>query len=292
MLNGVINILKPPGMTSHDVVSVVRRVAVTKRVGHAGTLDPAAAGVLPVFIGNSARFIEYFPADKQYLAEIIFGFATDTCDDTGTVISRCQEPPAIDPVQMIGVLRAFIGRIEQLPPIYSAIKVDGKKLYEYARNGQDVIIKQRSIDINGIELAGVAANVARIVVNCSSGTYIRSLCRDIGAAMNIPSMMGFLLRSAVGVFTLTNAVTIEQVVDNIQEQITPVERLLELFLPKILLSPADALLFQDGIRKNVVAPDAEVCIVVGEQADFYGTASVERGVLIPKKVVRVIRTLN
>ncbi|MEI6285075.1 MAG: tRNA pseudouridine(55) synthase TruB [Bacillota bacterium] len=288
MLNGVINILKPPGMTSHDIVSVVRRATATKRVGHSGTLDPAAAGVLPVFVGSAARFIEYFPTDKQYLTEIIFGCATDTCDDTGMVIDSCQTLPEIDPVKLQLALQDFTGKISQQPPIYSAIKVDGKKLYEYARDGQDVIIKQRAVSIDSILLLGVEGNIARICVNCSSGTYIRSLCRDVGRAMNLPSMMGFLLRSAVGEFPLTNTVTIEQVVDNVQKHITPVERLLECFLPKVSLSSANALLFQDGIRKTVSESDTEVCIVVGEPDVFCGIASVERGMLIPKKVVRNI----
>ena len=186
------------------------------------------------------------------------------------------------------MLREFTGKIEQQPPIYSAIKVDGKKLYEYARNGQDVIIKLRSVVIDRILLLGVDGNVARVCVDCSSGTYIRSLCRDVGRAMELPSMMGFLLRSAVGEFSLANTVTIEQIVDCVQYHITPVERLLELFLPKVVLSSADALLFQDGMRKTVSASAAEVCIVVSEQDSFCGVASVESGVLIPKKVVRNI----
>ncbi|MFA6075877.1 MAG: tRNA pseudouridine(55) synthase TruB [Negativicutes bacterium] len=285
MLNGVINIIKPPGMTSHDVVSVVRKLSNTRRVGHAGTLDPAAAGILPVFIGNATRFIEYFPDDKEYFAEIIFGCETDTCDDTGTEISRC-EIPHIEPLLLQNILKTFTGRIEQQPPIFSAIKVNGKKLYEYARSGQDVIIKRRLVDISRIELTGTDANIARVIVNCSSGTYIRSLCRDVGRALSIPSMMGFLLRSRVGVFSLANAVTMEQVAENIHELTTPVERLLELFLPKISLQHGDAVLFQDGRRLITTMPIIGTCIVSDEKENFCGVAVVERGVVIAKKVVR------
>jgi tRNA pseudouridine55 synthase len=161
MQSGIINVLKPPGMTSHDVVSFIRRLYGIKRVGHAGTLDPAAAGVLPVFIGNATRLVEYLAdAGKSYRAELTFGFETDTGDDTGKIINRCP-CTVLDSTQIKETLASFLGVNEQIPPMHSAIKIGGKKLYELARQGQVVERKPRKIVIDSISL--ITESQSRIV---------------------------------------------------------------------------------------------------------------------------------
>jgi tRNA pseudouridine55 synthase len=211
MLNGIINVLKPPGMTSHDVVSFCRRTFGQKRVGHAGTLDPAAAGVLPVFFGQATRLIEYLAAaDKCYRVELTFGFATDTGDDTGKVISRSDNaPPGRE--RLLALLARFTGAIDQIPPMYAAIKVGGRKLYELARDGIEVERQPRRVVIHSLELMAACGDVAVLDVICSKGTYIRSLCGDIGRAADCPAVMSFLVRTRVGQFTLSDAKTLEEI---------------------------------------------------------------------------------
>lgn len=210
---GIVNVLKPPGMTSHDVVAYLRRLYGIRRVGHAGTLDPAAAGVLPVFIGAATRLIEYAQNyDKTYRAEITFGVATDTGDAEGRVIAQrdCTMPPLS---VLEDCLASFVGEQWQVPPMYSAVKVAGRRLYELARTGQKVARQPRRITISELSLRDVDQTHNRIVVDvtCSKGTYIRVLCADIGQKCGCPTVLSFLLRTRVGVFTLAEAATLEEV---------------------------------------------------------------------------------
>ncbi|BBB93134.1 MAG TPA: tRNA pseudouridine(55) synthase TruB [Methylomusa anaerophila] len=239
MISGVLNILKPPGMTSHDVVSFIRRIYGIKRVGHAGTLDPAAAGVLPVFIGNATRLIEYTTNDdKSYRAEVTFGYETDTADDTGRITYTAIDCAVPEPSRIEQVLVSFLGEITQIPPIYSAIKVGGKKLYELARAGVDVEPKPRNIIIYDISL--VKANYHKLLfdVTCSKGTYIRSLCVDIGKKLGCPAVMSFLVRTRVGQFFLENSWTIEEIAAAKEEAILPADRVLT--IPSVVLTPDEA----------------------------------------------------
>lgn len=211
MAEGIINVLKPPGMTSHDVVSFIRRTYALKRVGHAGTLDPAAAGVLPVFLGRCTRFVEYLSdADKSYRAELTIGYETDTGDDTGRVLrsSACVMP---DKEKMEEILHSFLGCSKQMPPMYSAIKIGGKKMYELAREGITVERPLRDITIHGISLVSISDTAIVFDVTCSKGTYIRTLCTDIGAKMECPVVMSFLVRTRVGHFSLDQAKTLEEI---------------------------------------------------------------------------------
>ena len=215
-MDGFINVLKPTGMSSHDVVDVVRRIFHQKRVGHAGTLDPAAAGILPVALGRAARLVEYLEgADKSYRAEIAFGYATDTGDVYGEV-TACAEHPVLPSAEAIeAVLAHFRGCITQRPPVYSAIKVGGKRAADLVRQGRAVEIPTRTVTIHRLELLHIDAERRRIRidVDCSKGTYIRSLCADIGAALHLPATMRFLLRSRVGAFTLADAYTPEELAE-------------------------------------------------------------------------------
>ena len=223
MTTAVINLLKPPGMTSHDVVAFVRRLYRQKKVGHSGTLDPAAAGVLPVYLGQATRLVEYADDfDKSYRAEILFGVATDTGDDTGTTVaSRSVNPDSLDGLK--AVVASFAGGYEQIPPMYSALKINGKKLYELARAGIEVERTARWIQINDIQLLWQSGVQATIQVTCSKGTYIRTLCSDIGAKLQLPATMGFLLRTHVGPFVLNQARTLEEITADPQGALLPAD---------------------------------------------------------------------
>ena len=213
MMDGFLNILKPPGMSSHDVIGAVRKVLHMKRVGHAGTLDPAAAGVLPIAVGQAARLIEYLElADKTYRAELTFGFATDSGDDTGEVIEESTDfvMPAQERIER--VLSGFTGRIRQTPPAHSAIKIGGKRACDLLREGKEVEVPSREVTIHSLDLVAYQPETHKVLldVKCSKGTYIRSLCLDIGAALGLPATMTFLVRSRVGDFALADALTLEE----------------------------------------------------------------------------------
>jgi tRNA pseudouridine55 synthase len=216
-MHGVINLLKPPGMTSHDAVAFVRRVLKNKRVGHTGTLDPAAAGVLPICVGQATRLAEYLQAGtKEYLAEATFGFETDTLDAVGQTI-REAETSQINLEILRAALDGFRGEITQTPPLFSAIKQDGKKLYEIARAGGQTEIKSRKVTISKLEVTRFTEGEhprAMLHIECSGGTYIRSLVRDLAIALGSAATMTFLVRSRSGGFVLDEAVSCEEFAAN------------------------------------------------------------------------------
>ena len=205
MIEGIVTVLKPPAMSSSDVVVDIRKIFATKRVGHLGTLDPEAAGVLPVCVGRAVRLFDYL-VDKQktYLAEIAFGASTDTQDAQGTVVETSD---AVVTEEMLdAVLPKFTGTIVQTPPMYSALKYNGQKLYDLALAGKEIPDKSREVDITTLKRIGTRGrNRFLIEVACSRGTYIRTLCSDIGTALGVPAHMAFLLRTASGMFTLDHA---------------------------------------------------------------------------------------
>ncbi len=210
-IGGFLNVLKPPGMTSHDVIGFVRRVLHVKRVGHAGTLDPAAAGVLPVAVGASTRLIEYLElADKTYRAEVKLGLATDSGDDTGEIIESLPEFTLPDAEAIEAALARFRGRITQVPPAHSAIKIGGRRACDLLREGKKVDMPSREVTIHRLELLACRKDTLLIDTDCSKGTYIRSLCADLGAALGIPATMSFLVRRRVGDFQLEDALTLEE----------------------------------------------------------------------------------
>ena len=209
-MNGFLNLLKPPGMSSGAAVAVVKRLC-GEKVGHAGTLDPEASGVLPIMVGRATRLLDYFTdKSKSYVAEIAFAGATDTQDAQGTVIEKCGRVP--DREEIEGILPQFRGDILQCPPAYSALKRDGVPLYALARKGQMVETEGRPTLIRQLELGEkTGTDGYMLYVDCGSGTYIRTLCHDIGRALNAPSHMRFLLRTRHGSFSLENAYTIEEI---------------------------------------------------------------------------------
>lgn len=209
---GVLPVYKEKGMTSHDVISKLRRLYGIKKIGHTGTLDPNAEGVLIVCVNRAARFIELFSdSSKTYRAEIIFGRATDTDDITGKTIM--EKPTAVSSEDLIHALKQFSGKIMQRPPIYSALKKNGKKLYDYAREGIEIEIPERPVVIYNIEAEemDMLPETAVISVSCSKGTYIRSLCRDIGEALDTCACMGNLLRTEAGGISVEHALSLEQI---------------------------------------------------------------------------------
>ena len=223
-MNGIIIIDKPQEWTSNDVVSRLRRVFNTRRIGHGGTLDPMATGVLPVFVGRATRGVEFFEhAEKVYEATLRFGLTTDTEDITGKTITECEV--SLTEADVLAVLPKFRGDILQVPPMYSAIKVNGQKLYDLARKGREVERQPRPITIHELELLEFSGNEARLRVRCSKGTYIRTLCKDIGEALGCGGCMAALRRVEAGEYTLEGSIPLRQLLD-ISEAGEDVEHLL------------------------------------------------------------------
>ena len=223
-MNGIIIIDKPQEWTSNDVVSRLRRVFNTRRIGHGGTLDPMATGVLPVFVGRATRGVEFFEhAEKVYETTIRFGLTTDTEDITGKVLTEAEV--SLTEEDVLNVLPKFRGDILQVPPMYSAIKVNGQKLYDLARKGREVERQPRPITIHELELLEFTGNEARLRVRCSKGTYIRTLCKDIGEALGCGGCMAALRRVEAGEYTLEGSIPLRQLLD-ISEAGGDVEHLL------------------------------------------------------------------
>ncbi|NCB31455.1 MAG: tRNA pseudouridine(55) synthase TruB [Clostridia bacterium] len=207
---GLVNLLKPPGMTSSDAVCELRRIFNQKRVGHTGTLDPGAAGVLPICVGRATRLFDYLvDKEKEYIAEVTFGAATDTQDSYGKVLERMET--AVTSQALEAALPAFLGEQEQLAPMFSALSSGGKKLYELARAGAEPVEKRRRVCIHALELlqrTGPQSFLLR--VECGRGTYVRTLCQDIGKTLGVPAHLSFLLRSRSGSFSLAQAYTLDE----------------------------------------------------------------------------------
>ena len=271
-MDGFINVLKPTGLSSHDVVDIVRRIFKQKRVGHAGTLDPAAAGILPVALGRAARLVEYMEgADKSYRAEIAFGYATDTGDVYGEVIESVENPVLPSEEELRSVLLRFVGEIEQTPPAYSAIKVGGQRAYDLARQGAAVEMRSRTVRIDRLELVHADAAHARILVDvdCAKGTYIRALCTDIGAALGLPATMRFLLRTRVGGFVLADSYTLEELAEVRETALCAPDTALD--LPVYELAPQRVKAFYSGLSTSERRMElAEGCYRVYAEGVFLG----------------------
>jgi len=209
-LLGILLVNKPLGISSHDVVNEIRRRFGTKRVGHAGTLDPLATGVLVVAIGPATRFLQYLPLEpKRYLAHITFGKETETYDREGAVVSEAPVPDDLSQ-RLEEVRPRFLGLIKQVPPMYSAVKVGGKRLYHYARSGQEVIRDPRTVHISCFDIVSSEATSVRAVVECSGGTYIRTFAHDLGQAIGCGAHLSGLVREGVGRFALCDTVPMNE----------------------------------------------------------------------------------
>lgn len=218
---GFLNVYKPQGKTSHDVVAILRRITKVKQIGHTGTLDPFAEGVLPICIGKATRLIEYLDDDKAYIGTVQFGKSTTTYDIEGEGVNVSNKKITIEEIEEI--LPRFRGEISQLPPIYSAIKVKGKKLYEYARNGEEVKIEPREVNIYRLELLSFdeKSQRAELYIECSKGTYIRSIANDLGEALGCYGHLVKLIRSKAGMFELENTIKLEELesIEQVREKL-------------------------------------------------------------------------
>lgn len=276
-MDRIICIDKPNGFTSFDVVAKMRGILKTKKIGHGGTLDPMATGVLPVFVGKATRLCDTMPADgKEYIADIKFGIKTDTLDITGEVLKS--ENTAFEKSDLERVLPQFLGDIKQVPPMYSAIKIGGKKLYELARQGIDLADRPaRDVTIKEIEILDFdeANQTAKIRVACSKGTYIRSLCDDIGTAMGSFAALSGLIRSKSGIFTLDNAITLEQLEEFVKSGKNfgfPIDKGFEVYESITLAEkPFEKLL--NGIKIPMEKPDGNYR-VYGCDGEFGGVITI------------------
>ena len=257
MPNGFVNVLKAPGITSHDIVAHLRKVYGMKKIGHAGTLDPAAAGVLPIALGKATRMLEYMDdVDKSYTAEVTFGYATDSGDDTGKVIEEMSsyELPTEDAIK--GALETFRGEIKQRPPMYSAVRINGQKAYNLARKNIEVEMPERTVFIHDIKFHEMKKNGFVFSVKCSKGTYIRSLCIDIGKKLGIPTVMSFLVRTHVGKFKLENAWTTEEIGMLPHKALYAMDFPIK-HLPEYKITEDEALMIKQG-KKIDVAEDMQI----------------------------------
>ena len=250
-MNGFLNVLKPPGMTSARVVAFARHLLDGEKVGHAGTLDPEACGVLPLMTGKAARLFDYMQdKQKEYIAEVAFGCSTTTQDAQGEVVERSERYPS--EASLRTVLPRFTGQLLQRPPMYSALKQNGKRLYDLAREGQSAEIPPRAVTVYELELTRMTQpHAALLRVVCSKGFYVRTLCHDLGLALDCPAHMRFLLRTQTGPFGLPTAKTLEELTQakndgTLQSMLLPMETALG-HLPTFEVSPKLEKPFRNGI---------------------------------------------
>lgn len=278
-MNGIIIIDKPADWTSFDVIAKLRGILREKRIGHGGTLDPLATGVLPVFIGRATRAVEFCESyDKEYIAGLRLGIVTDTQDTTGNTLATSDVDVSRQDVER--AVRQFTGPQEQLPPMYSAVKIGGKKLYELARRGIEADRKTRHIDINAMEILDQSGNDYILRIVCSKGTYIRTLCHDIGGFLGCGGAMFSLRRTRAGSFTLENALSLSDVdaavqADRIDTLLKPVDSLFSDY-PSILIDDQKKAKCLNGNDFGYDAPDG-LYRVYDASARFLMLGRVDRG---------------
>ena len=277
-MNGIVIVDKPAGWTSQDVVSKLRGVFKTRRIGHGGTLDPMATGVLPVFVGRATRGVEFFEhADKTYEATLRLGVTTDTEDITGTVLS--EKPVPVTEEDLLAVLPQFRGRIQQVPPMYSALKVNGQKLYDLARKGQTVERKSREITIFRLECLSFDGVNARLLVHCSKGTYIRTLCKDMGEALGCGGCMAALRRVQAGEYTAQQAVSMQELVEaqDPEQYLSDVDTLFSKY-DKVVLTPNQEKRCRNGNSFSVILAEGQYR-AYSQSGEFLMLAKVEQGIM-------------
>ena len=274
-MDGIIVINKEKDYTSHDVVAKLKKKLNISKVGHTGTLDPNATGVLPILIGKGTKFSKYLiNHDKTYKAKIELGKKTDTADVEGNVIEEKPVDTEYIKQNLVQVLESFVGKQEQVPPMYSAIKKNGKKLYEYARKGEKIEVEPRKIEIYKIELVEYNEKNIDFIVSCSKGTYIRSLCEDIAEKLNTVGYMKNLERLQVGEFNIEKSVLIDEVnIENIEKYLYTLENILK-DTPKLNLNSKKLKLFLNGVQLTVKEAEGLYKIYVDNK--FIGTGTVKK----------------
>ena len=277
-MNGIVIVDKPAGWTSQDVVSKLRGVLHERRIGHGGTLDPMATGVLPVFVGRGTRAVEFFEhAEKTYEAVLHLGITTDTEDITGTVLE--QKEIDISKEAFLGVLEQFRGNIQQIPPMYSALKVNGQKLCDLARKGKEVERKPRTITIHRLECTEFDGKLARLMVCCSKGTYIRTLCKDIGQALGCGGCMESLRRVTAGAYTIEEAVPLQALIDAEapENYLRPVDSMFTGH-PAVTLTPKQETRCRNGNSFSIDLPEGTYR-AYSQNGAFLMLAKVDSGVM-------------
>ena len=277
-MNGIIIIDKPEGWTSQDVVSKLRGVLHTKRIGHGGTLDPMATGVLPVFVGRGTRAVEFFEhAEKTYEAILRFGIITDTEDITGNVLE--ERPVSVTGEQLEAVLSQFRGEIQQIPPMYSAIKINGQKLCDLARKGKEVERKPRTVTIHSLECLELTESTARLRVHCSKGTYIRTLCKDIGEVLGCGGCMEALRRVTAGSYAIEEAIPLAQLVasSDPEQHLRPVDTMFRQH-PSVTLTENQEKRCRNGNSFSLNLEDGTYR-AYGQNGEFLMLAKQESGVM-------------
>ena len=277
-MNGIVIVDKPQGWTSQDVTARLRRVFNTRRIGHGGTLDPMATGVLPVFVGRATRGVEFFEhAEKTYEAVVRLGIATDTEDITGTVLE--EKEIAISEAEFLDILPQFRGKIQQIPPMYSALKVNGQKLCDLARKGKEVERQSREIEIFRLDCLEFNGREARLLVHCSKGTYIRTLCKDIGAALGCGGCMASLRRVTAGEYTIEEAVPLETLLETTEPEkyLRPVDSMFR-NIEAVKLTPNQEKRCRNGNSFSIQMEDGTYR-AYSQKGDFLMLAKVENGVM-------------
>ena len=277
-MNGIVIVDKPQGWTSQDVVSKLRGVLQTRRIGHGGTLDPMATGVLPVFVGRGTRGVEFFEhAEKTYETVLQLGIATDTEDITGTVLE--EKAVSVTEAEFLEILNQFRGKIQQVPPMYSALKVNGQKLCDLARKGREVERQPREIEIFLLDCMEFTGTTARLRVRCSKGTYIRTLCKDIGQALGCGGCMAELRRVQAGEYTIEEAVPLAELIDAAEPEsyLRPVDSMFRNY-PAVTLSAKQELRCRNG-NSFSIAMEAGTYRAYGQNGEFLMLAKVEDGIM-------------
>ena len=277
-MNGIVIIDKPQEWTSQDVTARLRRVFQTRRIGHGGTLDPMATGVLPVFVGRATRGVEFFEhAEKTYETVLRLGMTTDTEDTSGTVLT--QHEPNVTGEMLEKVLENFRGEIMQVPPMYSALKINGQKLVDLARKGREVERQPRPITVHELELLEFNGDTARLRVRCSKGTYIRTLCKDIGEALGCGGCMAALRRVQAGEYTIAEAVPLMALLEmeNPEQVLRPVDTMFRNY-PAVTLTENQEKRSRNGASFSVKLADGTYR-AYGKQGEFLMLAKVEGGVM-------------
>ncbi len=294
--SGIVNIYKEKDFTSHDVVAIVRsefKKHGGAKVGHTGTLDPNATGVLPICLGPATRLVDYImDTNKTYKAEVIFGKTTDTYDITGEVLSQCVNDKSVEEIK--DVINSFIGGYEQVPPMYSALKHNGRKLYELAREGKEIERAARFIGIEKIDILELTTERAVIEVECTKGTYIRSLCYDIGEKLGCGAVMGDLERTQTGTFTKEESITVEQFREYMSKGefdrvLLQTDKMLSEYYTLFVGDKAKNYLLNGNkisknyvLNKNVDYKEDTLYRVIDKEHNLYGLYKLENGFLLPQ----------
>ena len=277
-MNGIVIVDKTQGWTSQDVTARLRRVFNTRRIGHGGTLDPLATGVLPVFVGRATRGVEFFEhAEKIYEATVRLGICTDTEDITGTVLEK--RKVSVTQEEFLNILPKFRGKIQQIPPMYSAIKVNGQKLYELARKGKEIERQPREIEIFELTCLEFSGETARLRIHCSKGTYIRTLCKDIGEALGCGGCMETLRRVQAGAYTVAGAVALEQLLESETPErfLLPIDSMFGEH-PAVTLTEKQSLRCRNGNSFSIALEDGTYR-TYDPKGNFLALSQVENGVM-------------